>query len=272
MARRVLVGGLSAAVLILDGLVTVALYIRFPMVLTTGDAHLQRWIGPGAARLSFLGLAIALGAGAIWVALQGTRDPATRPAWLLGACIGAAAGLAAAVLYVIGAGAATTDTALQAAPALVTLALLLGPLGVGFAAALAATRTSAGAVAGFWCALALALLADIGLIASDVLFANRLMQTAWVGYRSGDPLCNGVHGATLLGCAVGDDLGFAASLLIFGPVLGLGLGAVAGVLGRLVSRRSHDSVIPWAAAMTPPAIFSTLLAVVMVAELVGNLW
>jgi hypothetical protein len=272
MVRRVLVGSLSAAVLILVGLVAIALYVRFPMVLTTGDAHLQRWIGPGAARLSFMGLAMAVGAGAIWVAWQGTHDAATRPAWLLGACAGTAAGLAAAVLYIITGGLAMTDAALQAAPVLVTLALLLGSLGVGCAAALAAGRTSAGAVAGFWCALALALVADIGLIASDVLFASRLMQTAWVGYRSADPLCNGVHGATLLGCAVGDDLGFAASILIFGPVLGLGLGALAGVLGHLFARRSHDSVIPWAAAMTPPAIFSALLAVVMVAELFGNLW
>jgi hypothetical protein len=97
VVRRVAVGSLSGAVFILVALVAVALFVQFPMVMTTGDAHLQRWIGPDAARLSFLALAVAVGVGAIWVAIRGTHDAATRPAWLLGAVGGAGVGLVAAL-------------------------------------------------------------------------------------------------------------------------------------------------------------------------------
>src|SRR5215467_8073529 len=104
VARRVTVGTLCGAVCILVALVAIALFLQFPMVMTTGDAHLQRWIGPDAARLSFLALAVAVGVGAIWAAIRGTHEPATRPAWLLGAVGGAGVGLVAALLYVIMAG------------------------------------------------------------------------------------------------------------------------------------------------------------------------
>jgi hypothetical protein len=271
VVRRVAVGSLSGAVFILVALVAVALFVQFPMVMTTGDAHLQRWIGPDGARLSFLALAVAVGVGAIWVAVRGTHDAATRPAWLLGAVGGAGVGLVAALLYVIMAG-VTSSAGLQLAPELVSIALLLGPLVVGLVAGRTQGATSAGAVAGFWFALALALLADVGLVASDSLFSSRLMQTAWANYRSGDALCTGAHGATLLGCAVGDDLGFAATLLILGPVLGLGLGALAGLLGRARARRQDKPRASWMTAVVPLVIFSGLLAVVMIAELVGNLW
>jgi hypothetical protein len=270
--RRVTVGTLSGAVFILIALVAVALFVQFPMVMTTGDAHLQRWIGPDATRLSFLALAIAVGVGAIWVAIRGTHDPATQPAWQLGAAGGACVGLVAALLYLVMAGVTSGSAGLQVAPELVSIALLLGPLVVGLVAASAQGSTSAGAVAGFWFALVLVLLADVGLLASDSLFSSRLVQTAWATYRSGDALCTGAHGATLLGCAVGDDLGFAATLLILGPVLGLGLGFLTGLLGRALSRRRDKPASPWSTAVVPLVIFSALLAVVMIAELVGNLW
>jgi hypothetical protein len=241
------------------------------MALTTGDAHLQRWIGPDAARASFLALAVAVGAGAIWVAVRSTNDPTTRPAWLLGAVAGAGVGLIVAMLYLIMAGVASSSAGLQLAPELVSLALLLGPPVVGLVASGTHGTTSAGAVAGFWFAFALALVADLGLIASDSLFSSRLLQTAWANYSSADRLCTGVHGATLLGCAVGDDLGFAATLLVLGPVLGLGLGALAGVVGR-ARRRGDGPRAAWTAAVVPMVIFSALLAIVMIAELVGNLW
>jgi hypothetical protein len=270
--RRIAVGTLSGAVFVLVGLVATALFVEFPTVMTTGDAHLQRWIGPDAARLSFLALAIAVGVGAIWVAVRSTSDPATRPAWLLGAVGGAGVGLVTALLYLILAGVTSSSAGLQLAPELVSLALLLGPLLVGVVAAHVQGTTSAGAVAGFWFALTLALLADVGLIAGDSLFSSRLAQTAWANYSSGDPLCRGAHGAMLLGCAVGDDLGFAATVLILGPVLGLGLGALAGLLGRALARRQDKPRASWTTAVVPLVIFSALLAGVMIAEIVGNLW
>jgi hypothetical protein len=270
-----MVGVVSGGALLLLGLVTLALFVEFPQVMTTGDANLQRWIGPDAARLSFLGLALAVGGGASWVVWQGTRVRETGTAWWLGAATGTAAGLATAVLSLVMGGMATSSAGLQAPPLVATAALLLGPLAVGLIAAQASGRTGAGAIAGFSCALLLVLLAAVGMLAADSLFAQRLLQTAWVGYRSGDPLCSGVHGATLLGCAVGDDLGFAATLLILGPVLGLGLGTLAGLIGREFRRRNPSILAEtsvWPTALRPVVLFSAFLAVVLVVELLGNLW
>src|SRR5215469_15846904 len=113
LVRRVALGGLSGAMLVLVALVALALFVQFPMVMTTGDAHLQRWIGPDAARLSFFGLALVVGGGAIWVAWQGTLDVAARPAWRLGATTGGIAGLVTAVLFVVVAGVATSSAESQ---------------------------------------------------------------------------------------------------------------------------------------------------------------
>ncbi|MBF6589110.1 MAG: hypothetical protein IVW57_01100 [Ktedonobacterales bacterium] len=269
---------MSAGVVLLIGLVVIALFHAFPSVMTTGDAQLQRWIGPDAARLSFLGLALAVGAGAIWVAVQGTRETAARPAWLVGVGVGAVVGVATMVHYVVMDAISATGEGLQVPSSLAMAALLLGSLAVGIIAARAVGRIGAGAVAGFWYALVLSLLGDVGLLAGDLMFAHRLAQTAWVGYSSRDALCTGVRGATLMGCAVGDDLGFAATLLIFGPVLGLGLGALAGLAGRALAQRQPEAreqgstATLWSATLRPVIVFSAFLTVVMVAELLGNLW
>jgi hypothetical protein len=272
MPRRILVSGVTGASALLLALVVNALFVRFPMVLTTGDANLQRWIGPSGARWSFAALTVAIGAGAVATAVRGTRQPEARGAALLGAALGGALGLLVAALSILLAAFATTGGGLQTPPLLLTLALLFGPLVIGVYAARAAGWISAGAIAGFWFALALALVADVGSIAADTLFADRLLRTAWVGYVSGDHLCRGVHGATLLGCAVGDDLGFAASILVFGPVLGLGLGALGGLVGRAGPTGQSTPAPQWAAALKPPLVCVVLLAVLTVAELLGNLW
>jgi hypothetical protein len=272
MPRRILLVGVTGGAVLLLALVIFALFVRFPMVLTTGDARLQRWLGPDGARWGYVALTLAIGAGAVAVAVRGTRDLPTRAAWLPGAALGSALGLLVLALSLAQAAIATTEGGLQAAPLLLMAALVLGPPLIGGIVASSAGRASAGAVAGFWHALTLGLVAAVGVIAADALFADRLLRTAWVGYASGDRLCAGVHGATLLGCAVGDDLGFAASVVVFGPVLGLGLGALGGLVGRALARDKRPGTAPLAAALKPALIFAALLAVVMVAELAGNLW
>jgi hypothetical protein len=78
-------------------------------------------------------------------------------------------------------------------------------------------------------------------------------------YSADDALCRGVHRAKLLGCPVGDDLGFVATLLI----LGLGPIALAGLFGRALSRRLERSSAPWATVVVSLVIFSGLLGAVM---------
>jgi hypothetical protein len=270
--RRLVIGGTAGGVLALIILVVDDLFIQFPMVMTTGDAHLQRWIGPDAARLSFLALALAIGGGYIWVALQGTREPAMRLSWLRGAVTGAGAGLVIALLYLAADGLATTGSGLQIPPVTLTLLLLLGPAVLGALAAAATARVAAGALAGFWFALSLALFAGVGLLVADSIFADRLAHTAWVGYHGNDPLCNDATGARLLGCAVGDDMGFAASAIVAFPLLGLGLGALAGLPGRALADRRQSPAAHWNASLRPPLVLSACLAAVLIAELAGNLW
>ena len=82
MARRILIAGLSGVSALLLALAVNALFVRFPMVLTTGDARLQRWIGPDGTRWAFVALTLAIGARAVVVAVRGTREPAAQPHWL----------------------------------------------------------------------------------------------------------------------------------------------------------------------------------------------
>jgi hypothetical protein len=265
------VGVVSVSTLLV-ALVVNALFSRFPTVLTTGDARLQVWIGPDGARWAFVALTVAIGTGAVVVAVRGTREPAIRLTWLRGAAWDGALGLLVAALSIGQAATATTDSGLRAAPMLLTLLLLAVPLGAGCGAAWASGRTGAGALTGFWFNLPVALLSSAGIIAADTLFADRLLGTAWADYTSDDRLCNGVHGATLLGCAVGDDLGFAATMLVLGPVLGVALGVLGGLVGRAFARGQGRAVAPLDEALKPALIFAGCLAAVMAAELLGNLW
>ena len=50
MPRRILLVGVTGGAVLLLALVIFALFVRFPMVLTTGDARLQRWLGPDGER------------------------------------------------------------------------------------------------------------------------------------------------------------------------------------------------------------------------------
>ena len=149
---------------------------------------------------------------------------------------------------------------------------LVGTLVVGFIAGEGEGLISAGATAGFWFGAMLALVAGVSVLARDALFSQHLASTVWLSDRFGDHTCQGAAGSILMGCEVGDDLGFAANTFLLLPLLGLLLGTGGGVLGRIYTRRNTALSARWNAALVAPLICMGFLLIIFIAEAIWNLW
>jgi hypothetical protein len=262
---------LGSAVLLV-ALVFAALFMVFPQMVHTGDAQLQVWLGPSGAQWGYLALAIVLGGVYVWAAVRGTREREHAEAWLPGTAAGLLCGAATLVLYV-GAGLFATTPGGLTVPLIALLALILvGGLLVGVAAGRARGAISAGAVAGFWLAAVLAMVSGPGLVARDLVLSDRLVRTAWVGDRVQDALCNGVHGATLVGCEVGDDLGWLATSLLILPLLGLLIGALGGAAARLSVAPAQVQRTTWGTTISTPLACGGFLLALMIVESLTKIW
>lgn len=270
--RRVLVVGTIGCAVLLVGLLFVALYLVFPEMVHTGDAQLQVWLGPTGAQAGYLALGIVLGAAYGGAALRGTGERQHVAAWLPGIVAGSLAGAVTSLLYV-GAGVfAATPAGLEVPIMAVLVFNLVGAAFVGVAAGRATRTSAAGAIAGFWLGAALALLSGIGLEARDLALSGHLVHTAWVGDHFQDVLCNGVHGAQLIGCEVGDDLGWLATSLLVLPIVGLVVGSVGGAAGRLSRGKARVRPMRWGVTISTPLVVSGFLLVLMIVESLTNIW
>ena len=150
-------------------------------------------------------------------------------------------------------------------------ALVIVPLAAGALGTSETGRFGSGALAGFWCGVATALFIAVSTVAIDVVFVSHFMQTSWLT----DPVCNIHCGNALAACEIGDDLGFAASTAVGLPLIMAGLGAVGGAIGLALHPQQGKNVQPGAASAArsrAPLISSLVMALVVVAELVFNLW
>jgi len=259
--------GVPAAGAALFGLVAYSLLLGFPSLTAHGDSNLQRWAGPDGARWAYLALGLLLAGGCAAVAGGELRRPA-----VLGATLGGAAGLLDVLLVV-------ALTALPSQPAdlapAVAVALAAAPAGAAVAGLRLARRdgsAGAAALAGFWCGLVVALLAAVAWLSRDVVLAGTLAHGAWLGDRFADATCVAATPATLAACEIGDDLGGAAILLLAGPLLGAGAGAVAGLAGRLGAPARLVAGPRRAGTAAGPALFSVGAAAILAAEVAGRLW
>lgn len=116
------------------------------------------------------------------------------------------------------------------------------------------------------------MLFSVVLLLRDVAFAGLLEHTAWLGDRVGDPTCNNVTGTTLADCEIGDDFGFAASLLLLGPLLGALVGWAGSAIGSLGRRPGETSGRLWNASTATVAAFCAVLLGLFVVEVLTNLW
>jgi len=255
-------------------LLAYTMFVAFPTVTHTGDAHLQQWLGPDMARWGYLAIGLLVAGAYGMVAIGGNLDggQASSRSVLAGAAVGVVSGLVA-----VGVLAAVTLTARDPgglAPGSIAdmLLMVVAPAAAGAAAGWLTGRGSQGLLAGFWCGVVLALLASTSLLLRDVVFAGTLDHTAWVGDRFGDALCNGVQGTVLADCEVGDDFGFAAFILLVGPLLG----GLVGGLGSLVASRGREPVRQtarrWSRSTIALVAFSGVMLALFVVELLTQLW
>lgn len=272
LTRRTLMVGIGMLTVLFVLLLADIFYVQFPMVTRTGDANLQRWIGPDTVRLVGLLIGLLFGGCYLAVAIRGTRQRETARAWKLGAVAGGGAGVMVLLLYGL-TGLITISLGELLIP---TLALygfaLAGTLVVGFLAGEGEGQISAGTIAGFWFGAILALVAGLSVLARDALFAQHLASTVWVGDHFGDLSCQGARGSILMGCEVGDDLGFAANTFLLLPLLGLLLGTGGGVLGHIYTRQKMALSARWNAALVAPLICMGFLLIIFIAEAIWNLW
>lgn len=272
LTRRTLMVGIGMLTVLFVLLLADIFYVQFPMVTRTGDANLQRWIGPDTVRLVGLLIGLLFGGCYLAVAIRGTRQRETARAWKLGAVAGGGAGVMVLLLYGL-TGLITISLGELLIPTVVLYGFALaGTLVVGFLAGEGEGRISAGTIAGFWFGAILALVAGLSVLARDALFAQHLASTVWVGDHFGDLSCQGARGSILMGCEVGDDLGFAANTFLLLPLLGLLLGTGGGVLGRIYTRQKMALSARWNAALVAPLICMGFLLIIFIAEAIWNLW
>jgi len=308
-ARALTVGTVTAVAAASAALLAYLLFTSQRNLVTTGDAHLQRWVSPGAARWIYLAIAVALLTAFVATAVLGTRPapPAagvTLPAaaggglpdvageggsggelsgvtgggavdersWRIGAVAGAAVGLVLGLATLAAGAIARTAGPLTVPVAATYLAVLAGAPLVGGRAARSTGRAGSGALAGLWYGLLLALLAGFALVARDALFAHRLTAGAWLLDRFDDPACNHTAGATLRACEIGDSLGAMASQWLMFPLAGAGLAALGGLAGKAATRTR----LPGPGWRRPPVLaplgLSAVLLVVFAAEITFQLW
>jgi hypothetical protein len=253
-------------------LLAILLFVTRRNLVTTGDAHLQRWVEPETARWLYLSMIVVLSAAFIVTALLGTRgsDADARP-WQIGAGIGAAGGILLAIATIVTGAVATTVGPLTAPVLVAYLGALIGPPLVGGWAGRSTGRTGSGAVAGLWFGVLLALASGFAVVLRDAVFADRLVTGAWLLDHFGDSTCNGQTGDTLAACEIGDSLGAMASGWLLFPLLAAGLGALGGLVGRATTQRRTppptDATRRWA-----PVGLGVLLVLVLAAELTFQLW
>jgi hypothetical protein len=272
--RRALVVAVTALSAVFFLLLVYTMFVGFPSITHTGDAHLQRWLGPDAARWGYLALGLLVAGAYGMVAIGGNLDggQASSRSVLAGAAVGVISGLVAVGVLAAVTLTATGPEGLTPSATFDMFLMVAGPLVAGAAAGRLTGRAGQGILAGFWCGVVLALLASTSLLLRDLVFAGTLDHTAWVGDRFGDALCNGVRGAILAGCEVGDDFGFAAFLLLVGPLLG----GLVGGLGSLVPSRGRQPVGPtaprWSRSTIALAAFAGVMLALLVVELLTQLW
>jgi hypothetical protein len=81
-----------------------------------------------------------------------------------------------------------------------------------------------------------------------------------------------VRGTRLAGCEVGDDFGFAAFLLLLGPLVGTVVGLAGSAVASLGRKPEGTATWRWTASTAVLAAFSAVLLALFVIEALTNLW
>jgi hypothetical protein len=209
-------------------------------------------------------------AGFVAVTVVGTRRRArgSELAWLVGSTVG---GIGGVVLVLTG---VLTDLSFAsfgqsaATYPLVPLFMFGAPLLAGGLVSKQVGNVGNGMLAGFWCGQIVVLLNAVGVLGSDLLFANRLVQSL----RLGNPACSGLGGSALAACSISDDLdGVAVTLLVL-PLFSAALGGLGGLLGSMLAAKQTPDDAGTERAMVAPAVFAGSMFALLIAEIAIRIW
>lgn len=237
----------------------------------TGDANLPRVVGPSHANLAYWLLAAGVAAMNVAVGVLATRASGAagvRP-WRQGAIIGVIVGAIWLVLSFLSGLVTTTN---PAAGGELVVINLLGLVALGWAGFLGARRTGRLDVAvltAFWAALVMALCFAVAQLLLAAGFGDALIRGGW----SGDPDCAAYAGTAHRSCILGDHLGDASTFLVEWPLVGLLLGLIGGLLGRIGrSKDAGKGPAPAQPELVIPMALSGAFAFVLAAELAFKIW
>ena len=235
-------------------LIAYALF-AFPSISEPGPVAVRQWLGADWLRWIYLAVALLMTGGYAAVALAARR---TSGAFDRSAGVGVAIGVAAALLagaVSVRSGMLATPADLQAGTNVAMLLFLVTPL-AAVVVGVALTGRSAASV--FWASASFAVLFATTALARDIVLADHLAHTAWVG----DPTCAYLPANSLAACEIGDDLGGLALMLMVAPIPGAASLGATLIVGDL--RRSSAGTGVRESATSAPVLFAALLVTLFV--------
>jgi hypothetical protein len=261
VVRNVLFTMIALCAGLLFALIAYALF-AFPTITQPDSLQLSQppgpLDGPGVDHLRLVYLALGLlVTGACAGAALAVRRPDGTPRWSAecGVVVGITAALIMGMVGVRGALLARSPDELQAGVNVGITVWGWTLLIAGVAGAVVTRRVEGTALALLWGWVAFALLsATIGL-ARDIVLADHLTHSAWVG----DITCNTFTGNGLAGCEIGDDLGGRSDWLIFAPFPGASILGVLTIARVVRARWSANAVPGEIRAMVPHLLLATAM-------------
>jgi hypothetical protein len=181
------------------------------------------------------------------------RRPSARP-WMVGVTAGGIGGLAVLLL--------TAAVRLDA----LLLVMFFAALLAGLIAGRLTGQTEAGALGGFWCGLACALVWAAGGMVVDLTLASSLGGTVWA---SNHYFCHGLAGSALAACAVGADVSNWGKVLLGLPIISGGLGVIGGLWGAALTKARQPVESDWGRALVAPVVFCGMMVLLFAAGIVG---
>jgi hypothetical protein len=131
----------------------------------------------------------------------------------------------------------------------------------GLVAGKLAGQTEAGALGGFWCGLACALVWSTAEMVIDLTFSSHLAATAWYATHL---TCLGLSGYELEACAVGQDYTIWGRVLLELPILSGALGVIGGFLGAALTKPRQLVAARWGRALLAPVMFCGVMMILLV--------
>ncbi|MBA2680063.1 MAG: hypothetical protein H0U76_16905 [Ktedonobacteraceae bacterium] len=268
--RKIFLYGFILTVVAVVALLGYLFFLRYADLSSSGDANLPIWVGNTWGNIVYFLMSVAFMGFYLWIAIQGTRPNEMR-SWQIGALLGVPLGLLSLIVGIIANLFKPTDPLGSGEQSVLLLLGLLACLVAGVWGARREGRVSAGIVAAFWCAFFQVLLIALSTILQDVLFADVLTRTVWSNDTA--TVCKYRHGLSYQSCEIGDNLGGVASLLVAWPIIGAVVGAISSVVAALFIRNGRKrSTFSWRMEGRAPLIFTIVMIVVFLIEIIGKIW